>query len=335
MKSRLYIITATVLGLSVVAYFFFRDLTPDSFTGIRLTGRMVACIVLACLCFIAHNLCMTARYRMLTMRRLTWLQAAKVDILCEFTSAITPSAVGGSGLIFLYLHREGVSFSRSTMVMVSSLFLDELFLSVSCLGLMLFVPLGDLFGSSVIVSESVRLCFIAALAGITLWTAVLGISLFWKPQIIGFLVRLATRLPYVRRFEGKGREMAADMVTASEELRRNGKQFWLGPVITTIGSWCLRYAVVMFLLLAFTSADGIWLAYARQWVLWIISLISPTPGGSGLSEWMFKEYYSDFLPSTSATMLVAALWRLITYYTYLICGAIVVPGWLKGLKKGL
>lgn len=58
-------------------------------------------------------------------------------------------------------------------------------------------------------------------------------------------------------------------------------------------------------------------------------------GGSGLNEFMFKVYYADFFPSNDVTntLLVVVLWRLITYYTYLLAGVSIVPQWIRGIKS--
>ena len=72
-----------------------------------------------------------------------------------------------------------------------------------------------------------------------------------------------------------------------------------------------------------------WVIFAREFVIWIVLMVSPTPGGSGLSEWIFSEYYSDMVTSAGIVLILAVFWRLISYYIYLIIGAIIVPGWAK------
>ena len=37
------------------------------------------------------------------------------------------------------------------------------------------------------------------------------------------------------------------------------------------------------------------LIFARQLIMWIMMLISPTPGGSGFAEFVFKEYLVPLL----------------------------------------
>ncbi len=73
-----------------------------------------------------------------------------------------------------------------------------------------------------------------------------------------------------------------------------------------------------------------WVILARQFVMWVVLMISPTPGGSGLSEWLFSEYYGDLVPTVGLALVLAVFWRLISYYLYLLIGAVIVPGWIKG-----
>jgi len=97
-----------------------------------------------------------------------------------------------------------------------------------------------------------------------------------------------------------------------------------------------RSSVVNFLLLAFFVVDEHLLIFARQLIMWIMMLVSPTPGGSGFSEYVFATYLGDFIPSGLETAM-ALLWRFITYYPYLFIGAFIFPRWVKSkfgkLKK--
>lgn len=74
------------------------------------------------------------------------------------------------------------------------------------------------------------------------------------------------------------------------------------------------------------------LIYARQLVMWVILLISPTPGGSGIAEFAFSGFLEEFSPDGLAG-IQATLWRLFSYYPYLIVGSIVLPVWLRRIFK--
>ena len=84
---------------------------------------------------------------------------------------------------------------------------------------------------------------------------------------------------------------------------------------------------------AFFNVSDHLLMYARQIVLWVILLISPTPGASGAAEFAFVGFMRDLLPAGAMLVVVALLWRLFTYYLYLFVGAAVAPGWLRRTGK--
>jgi uncharacterized protein (TIRG00374 family) len=60
----------------------------------------------------------------------------------------------------------------------------------------------------------------------------------------------------------------------------------------------------------------------------IIILLSPTPGGSGLAEFMFTDFLGEFISKGLAPTL-SILWRMLSYYPYLFIGAIILPRWIR------
>lgn len=324
-----HIALAVIIGLSVIAYLFYKDFDSQTFSGLHFSMQMVVGILIAACCFVCQNTSMMWRYRLLTENYLSWQQVFRVNILCEFTSAVTPSSVGGSSLIFLYLYKEGMNAGKSTAIMIASLFLDEFFLCLGCIAVVCFFPLDTLFGEAALVTSSVKWLFFLVVSAIAIWTALLYTALFHKPQWVKSLLLTFFSLPFLRRWKEKIRVLTEDLVTGSKEISGHSFRFWIRPFLATASAWCFRYAIVNALLFATaTNGDQI-LAFARQWVLWMISIVSPTPGGSGLSEYMFRVYYADFLPDVGTTLLVALVWRIITYYSYLVAGVFVVPRWIK------
>ena len=81
--------------------------------------------------------------------------------------------------------------------------------------------------------------------------------------------------------------------------------------------------------MAFVPVSKHLVVFARQLVLWIVLIVNPTPGGSGVIEYVFKEYYSDIFSSASVIIVITLVWRIISYYMYLLLGVIIIPDWLK------
>jgi len=63
--------------------------------------------------------------------------------------------------------------------------------------------------------------------------------------------------------------------------------------------------------------------------MWVILLISPTPGSSGIAEYAFSAFLEDFILVSSLISAIVILWRFLTYYIYLFMGSIVLPRWVR------
>ena len=73
--------------------------------------------------------------------------------------------------------------------------------------------------------------------------------------------------------------------------------------------------------------------FARQLIIWIMTKVMPTPGGSGISEIIFMQYMKLFIPE-GFTSLMTVIWRLFSYYPYLFIGAVILPGWIRASFMG-
>lgn len=327
-----YIILPVIIGLSVVGWLFWEEFNPELFADIHFSWHLLGGILLAFLFMFGRDGGLIWRFHWLSDRTLTWRQAFNVNMLCEFTSAVTPSAVGGSSLIVLFLNKEGINAGRSTALMMSCLFLDELFLVITCPLVLLFFSFDELFGNISILSSGIKLFFFIIYGLITAWTLLLYIAIFHRPEWVKRLLLALFRLPFLHRWRKAVEELTDNLVLSSHEIGSKPFLFWLKAYGMTTLSWASRYLVVNALFFAFSTTGSQLLAFARQLILWIVMMISPTPGGSGVSEYMFQMYYADFFTVTGMALIVAFVWRIITFYMYLIIGVCVIPGWLKKLK---
>lgn len=324
-----YIAIPIVLGLSVIGGMFWKEFNPRMFASIRPDAQMWFGIILAVLFMVCQNLALTQRFKILVGKKLSWKQVFRVNMLCEFTSAATPSAVGGSSLIAVYLHKEGLAGGEGTSIMIANLFLDELFLSLACLVVLALYPMDTLFMSNGGFDTGVQIVFLIVLAVICLWTFVLYIALFHKAVWVSHALKALFSLPFLRRWRSNVDKLGEDLVVSSRELSKRSLTFWLKCFGVTAWAWCSRYWVVNALLFAFSTGGDHFLAFARQLVIWMVLVVTPTPGGSGFGEYMFKVYYGDFFTMAGTAVIAAFVWRLITYYSYLIIGVCILPQWVN------
>lgn len=329
------ILLPIAIGISVVLWMFHREFDEDVWRSIHWDWHVVSCILLGWLFMIGRDFGLSWRFRALTDHKLRWSQAIKVNMLCEFTSCVTPSAVGGSAFGMLYLHREGIELGRATTLMMTTLFLDELLFVVSIPTILLIVPYRELFGfEHNAFTAGLQTVFWAVYAVLVAWTMTLFVCIVVKPHAVGKLLNKIFSLKWLRRWKEKAEKLGTDMKRTGKEMRKRPLRWWLETFGATALSWSSRYLVVNALFLAFVPGASQLLVFVRQFVVWVVLMVSPTPGGSGVSEWLFTTYYGDLIQNAGMAIVIALFWRMISYYVYLIIGACIVPGWIRqGLKK--
>jgi uncharacterized protein (TIRG00374 family) len=333
------IILPVILGLAIVAWFISKDINSEVMSKLNFTWKSAFWILIAWLCMICRDLGYIIRIRILTDKDLTWRQAFRVIMLWEFTSAITPSTVGGTAVAVVFLHKEGITVGKSTSVVLATSFLDELYF-VIMLPLILLVVGKDLLFTTSLQGTGISflndlMVFSAIGYGIILiWVILVGYGLFFNPEAIRSLIIKVFKLPFIRRWHSAAVKAGDDIVESSHELRKRNFSFWIKAFTATFLSWTARYWVVNAILVAFFTIHDHFLIFARQLVTWIMMIISPSPGGSGFAELILGRYISDQIPADpliagSIALAIAIIWRIISYYPYLIIGALLVPGWIE------
>ena len=333
------IILPVFLGLAVVGWFISKEIDTEVISKLHFTWRSVFWLLIAWFCMVFRDLGYMIRIRILSDKDLTWRQAFRVIMLWEFTSSISPSTIGGTAVAVVFLHKEGMTVGKSTAVVLATSFLDELYFVIMLPLLLLLVGKDALFttslqGTGFSFLNELTLFATIGYSIIFLWVILVGYGLFFNPEGISKLINKIFRLPVIRKWEGAANKAGNDIIESSHELKRKPLLFWLKAMTATILSWTARYWVVNAIIVAFFTINNHFLIFARQLVTWIMMIISPSPGGSGFAELILGRYISDQIPANpevavSIALAIAIIWRIISYYPYLIIGALLVPGWIE------
>jgi glycosyltransferase 2 family protein len=337
------IILPMVLGLLVVAYFIKRDINTMDFSIIEFSWYAVVFILISFVLMFLRDFGYSIRLRVLSSGDLSWRKCIRIILLWEFGSAVAPTAIGGTGLATYFIWKEGLSIGRSTSIVMATSFLDELYFSLVFPLIFVLFSNADLFeidGAETYLNQF----FYFALIGYVLklaWTFFMGYSLFINPRLIGKIVNFIFKLRWLKKRRRKAVKFAQDFKHASVDLKGKPFRFWIKAVLATAFSWTSRYWVLNFLIMALIASLTIdhhdffipiaehFLIFARQLIMWIMMLVMPTPGGSGFVETVFLSYMADFIPVVGFVAIMALVWRLVTYYPYLIIGAIISPKWVN------
>ena len=65
--------------------------------------------------------------------------------------------------------------------------------------------------------------------------------------------------------------------------------------------------------------------------MFVIIAFSPTPGGAGFVEILFNGFLTDYMESATYSTMISTIWRILTYYSYLLVGVVIIPNWIRNV----
>lgn len=331
--SRKRLLIVLVICLSLSAFLFYNEFSKNKidWSLINFTPLSVLFLFLAIIMMVFRDLAYMVRIRLLTKKVLSWKQSFNVIMLWEFASAVTPGVVGGSAVAMFILEKEKIPLGKSTALVIITAIMDNLFYIFLIPIIFLFIPISVLFPMGMQnVAEGGLIVFWIGFSVIIGINILLFTSVFIFPKLIGNILRAIFKLPFLKRRKDKAEKVGNDIVIASQELKGKPFFFWIKIFLTTIWSWTSRYLVINFILLAFIEIGLLdhLIILGRQLVMWLIMILPTSPGSAGIAEYLFGELFSDYIRNGALALSLAFLWRLISYYPYLIIGTIILPRWL-------
>lgn len=272
------------------------------------------------------------RIREITNRHLTWTRAIYVIILWEFATAVTPSVVGGTAVAVFILNKEGIPLGKALAFTMLTAILDNLFFVIAA-PIVLFYAQGFIFPENrlleVRLGSSIQFLFVVSYSLYALYTLLMSLALFYRPRVFKWILLKIFSIRWIKKWKYHANIYGDQIIEASRELKGKNFKYWATIILATLFVWSSRYLMLNALISAFNPLEAMEhvIVFARQIIMWIVMMISPTPGSSGTAEFFFSQFFREFL--VGYTFVTSILWRVLSYYPYLILGAIFLPRWIK------
>lgn len=321
-----------LIGLGIVFAMFYFDpsVTEESLKGVF--DASIPWLILAIVVILFRDLGYVYRIREITQHHLTWGRAIYVIILWEFASAVTPSVVGGTAVAIFILNKEGIKLGKAIAYVMVTAILDNLFFVIGA-PIILFFAKGHIFPSSKVLEtqlqDSMEAIFWLSYTLYAVYSVVMAAALFYRPRVFKWVLIKLFSIKWLRKWKHDAVEYGNQIIDASKELSGKNWKYWVPIILATIFIWSSRYLMLNALISAFVplNLNENVIVFARQVIMWIVMMISPTPGSSGTAEFFFGQFFTEFLGNY--TFVTSILWRLFSYYPYLILGAIFLPRWIR------
>lgn len=326
------IFIAVFIGMSVSIYLMSDDFSLSTYNTITWTFNSFFFLIMAIIFEAIRDIAYMYRIRLMTYGRINWKQSFQVIMLWEFASALTPSVVGGSAVALYIVNKEINNIGKSTAIVMITALLDELFYIVMVPIVFVFIGSKELFVNTEFKifnfgSFPTETIFIIGYSFILLLTSIIFFAIFFRPKLFKSLLNSLFSLPILKRWKDKANKTGDEIMTTSEQMKGRNFGFWFKAFGSTLISWTARFAVINMLILVLMGEGNQILIFARQLVMWVILLISPTPGGSGVAEYMLPKFIGEFMGAFGNE--IALSWRILSYYSYLLIGSIILPLWLR------
>lgn len=329
------ILIPIIIGILAILYLAYRQFDLATFLKIEWTGHVFAWIGVGILLLLARHYFLSLRLKRLSGDHFSLWKSIELIFIWEFSSAVSPTSLGGSIVAFFMLAQEKLSAAKTATIVIYTIIIDTIFFVT-------VIPLSIiLFGGLAVRPGALSFADTGAW-GVTLLTLTLAMCLygsfffygmFVDPRRLKWLLIKFTSTKWTRKYRQRAAETGDEIILSSKEIRSKGWTFHFEIALYTVLVWFFRFFILNVLIVAFIP-DTSW-AFVDQFLLWLRSVnmymimaFSPTPGASGLAEIVFEGFLSDYLP-VGLAIVIALVWRLITYYTYLLGGLAVIPNWLR------
>jgi len=336
------IILPILIGVGVVLYLLWRQFDPQEFRKIQWTSYALFWIGVALLILVIRHLAYAYRLRLLSEGVFGWRKCIELIFIWEFSSAVSPTSLGGSAVAFFVLAQEKLSAAKTATIVLYTIVLDTLFFLIT-LPLLYF-----LFGTGMIRPNLDGVTdldawgyyfllgfFLMLIYGTLFYYGLFKNPLQLKRVLVGF-----TKIRFFRKYRRKAIDLGNEIMVASGQLKRQNWKFHSLAFLATVVAWLFRFLSLNCLIIGLLRSvpTDFWSqfeVYGRFESMFIILAFSPTPGGAGIIELLFNNFFNDYVTSATNATVIATLWRVLTFYSYLLAGVIIIPNWLRKVIEEL
>jgi hypothetical protein len=289
----------------------------------RLPGLVIALIVsLTRVWFSA------AKIRFLSEKKLDWYASVRVVLAWDFTSAVTPSTIGGAPMATYAMTKEGLKLGDSGAIILYGVLLDQIWFALAIPILLISGIFYEVVPPEIglVGDVSMGLLYVGLLS----YAGLLAYGVLVNPTAIKRVVKFVFKLPVLRRMGDKVEEEAENLEEYAQQLGQKPLSFLLKAFFLSTMSWLARIALPTIVVLSLLPAPEV-LSVLRSLAMNLAFLVVPTPGGSGGVEGLFVLFQGPLISREGFIGLAVFLWRIISYYISIGLG-IMATTWYVNQK---
>lgn len=290
-------------------------------------------ILIACLCFLLSNVASCVKlsiYHKKLQNKFRFTFCLRTQFISKYYTKITPFGVGGQPYEVYYLKKNKVKTSNALTMISSSYVSNKLMYAVLALIMLITFRWNKLLLAQ---KNNVRLIIVLAIMSFAILAIFLTFIILMcvnkrlGNKLIAWTVGVLAKLRLTKNSRLSYLKIMRPVLVFQSKMKRffASKGLPLVFLLLSLLEYVIEYSVPFFIYSAFNGFDVnlYWQLLSISVIIELACRLIPLPGGSGLAELSF---YAIFASLFDAGVLFWALilWRIITYYSYLIVGIIIM-----------
>ena len=323
MKNKIFNIAVVIISLIIFLYFFIYENGLNQLAGVFKVLNiwwLIAAIALMLIywtfeIFIIHEL------TKLLYAKQKFRKSIKAAMLGQLFGSLTPLQTGAQPAIFYALVDEGIESGSASSILMMKFIVHQT--TMTKYSFIIIVLKFSYFQS--MISGLFYLCLLGFIfnSGIILIAVMFSINKRFTTGLLLGIFKFLNRRGLVKRWEkseSKIEKSLNDFHTNAVLIAKNYKAVMKVVIINT-AQLTVFYIIPYFIYRSFNlhSASPLNMLAAQSLVMMIVS-ITPLPGGSGGAEGGFTLLFQAFFKGNILPAVV--LWRIITYYSCILVGAL-------------
>lgn len=243
----------------------------------------------------------------------------------KFYDAVTPFSIGGQPFQVLYMHKRGVGAGVATSIPLAKTMVSQMvFVLLSFLILLCNIPFMNQSNAFIISLSALSLIIITLLVSALFF---LSVSKKLAPKMLLATLKFLNKIHLVKHYQLAFERIMKGVLEYQKSIRYYTKSplTMLGLVLLSLGYWVIKASIPFAIYVAFTPnpTTSYFTIFAGFILCELASKIIPLPGSAGIAEISFSALFASLFADGTIFWAVL-LWRLLTFYIYLIQGGLVI-----------
>lgn len=248
----------------------------------------------------------------------------KLATIGRYYDHITPMGSGGQPFEIYYLKKNGYSGDTATAIPLAKYMIWQFSFSILCLIILIFFPQTYASSTFVLICAWVG---ISAVILLFLFVFFMSITKKWGASLVVGVLKLLHKMKIVKDY----RKALEKVLRFVKQYQYCIKSFAKSPftviaaTVVTMGSIVCNALIAYFVYASFVSVPeiGWWDIICKCNICELAVCFIPLPGGSGATELSFNALLGALFPEGTLFWGIL-IWRFLTYYLYIIQGALIL-----------